>query len=187
MRIIILNLLFLVSNVANALILDANCAATQIEIKTAIEEIKTTEFACLKKMGREDLVKELAPIVDGDLEISCFDDTSFIFGQLAPNAFATLPSDRDFPKIDINQFYDSIVNRSTIFHEMIHLLGYDHDGSTLEMAYACKFACDGSNEDSKRREAAIRICRGDYSSIDDSEYKIDLKKLSDGYNLPSPF
>ena len=130
--------------------------------------------------------KMLTPIIDQDLKIACFDDTSFFFGQLAPNAYATLPGDNDFPKIDINQFYDSVVNRSTIFHEMIHLLGYDHKGETLEMAYACKFACIEGDDESPRKQAAVRICSGKYETVNDPGYQEDLEVLSDGYGLPSP-
>jgi len=194
MKKLIVTSMLLLSSQAFALSIDNSCDDTREKIELAFKNIKTNEFQCLKKLNRLDFANKLAAIIDHgafneqlqekrELEISCFDDTSFMFGQLAPNAYATLPSDKEFPAIDVNRFYNSTINRSTIFHELFHLLGYDHQGETLEIAYACKFACDESEEQSERKLAAMRICSGKYESVDDTEYIKDLKVLSEGYGL----
>lgn len=67
-----------------------------------------------------------------------------------------------------------------IFHEMIHNFGYTHQ-TGLDMSYACETCC--FMDDSKGKQSACNICRGNYEDNMDPKYIRDLARLSRDSNL----
>lgn len=64
--------------------------------------------------------------------------------------------------------------KSTIFHEQLHNLGYLH-GLDLEYPYTCEKCCFPAKKDSvKLKEAACKVCSGNYDSKDDLAYVRDI-------------
>jgi len=77
----------------------------------------------------------------------------------------------DFPHLDLLIQNDGTINTATLFHEMIHFLGYTHNGDTPEMAYACGLTCSMKNliDQDPSIKAAKNICEKNFKS-DEEEY-----------------
>lgn len=63
--------------------------------------------------------------------------------------------------------------KSTIFHEMLHNLGYRH-AESIEFSYGCETCCFGEGESKEAKATACKICTGNYTNEFDSNYLKDF-------------
>lgn len=63
--------------------------------------------------------------------------------------------------------------KKTLFHEQLHNLGYRH-GHDVEYPYACEDCCFADGEDEEVKEAACRVCAGNYQNEVDPKYVRDF-------------
>lgn len=63
--------------------------------------------------------------------------------------------------------------KATIFHEMLHNLGYRHSES-IEFSYACSACCYNNGETKEAKAIACKICTGNYKNELDPKYLEDF-------------
>ena len=125
-------------------------------------------------------------------KIKCISDPNSEKGFLGA---ANLITDSGWPSVEMlspqctsNGGISTDSFKSTLIHEMIHLLGYAH-GETPELAYACEVACDAKFENPttdtgiKGLFAAKKVCSGNYDPAYDQFYKPYLLELPGQGNL----
>lgn len=86
-----------------------------------------------------------------------------------------------FPLNKIQNRNDEIKKiKETIFHETLHNLGFRH-GEDIEFSYGCGACCFENENDASTKDAACKICLGDYKNELDLNYIadfVDFAKLS---------
>ena len=181
-----------------------NCSNKIAGIINSLESTFKNEFKCMKELGehgknRLDLLKSVLKkdwktsvnrfnlfqntvgkwssskmtklATEKPLTIDCFHNRQELgaFGAASP---LTSPA---YPHLDLVPNEYGQVETVTLFHEMLHLLGYNHNGDTTEMAYSCEFACGGMkafvDKDSSVK-AAKKICEQEYKTSDKKYLKM---------------
>jgi hypothetical protein len=103
-------------------------------------------------------------------------------------AYKIKDSKMQHPYISINPTMPKIVGKAskkeleemakTLFHEQFHNIGLKH-GQDIEYAYSCETCCIDSKESKEMKDAACKVCSGNYSSMTDRSYILDLISLGD--------
>jgi hypothetical protein len=91
-------------------------------------------------------------------------------------ALATLPHQQPIPSIKINNSKNREHLDNVILHELFHSIGYAHEISEVEYAYACAECCitEGNGGD---RDLACRLCQRPKDQVRDLDYYNELAKL----------
>jgi hypothetical protein len=72
------------------------------------------------------------------------------------------------------EFIDTLELQKTVFHELLHTLGYRHY-QDIEFSYTCEECCFGDQIDYDSPNC--RICTGGYDGVNDEKYFDDLMLL----------
>lgn len=79
-----------------------------------------------------------------------------------------------YPKKSTNQRAEEIKEvKATIFHEMLHNLGYRHSES-IEFSYGCETCCFDDKVTKEAKAIACKICTGNYTNEFDPNYLSDF-------------
>lgn len=122
--------------------------------------LRSSTMAQIYNIGATDLTYK-------PLTFKCHDDRQVLGAYgIASEIFRN-----DFPHMDIVTNPDGTTDIKTLFHEMLHFLGYTHDGKTTEMAYACDFGCGMRplQDVDPSIKSALNICANEYK-ISDPKY-----------------
>lgn len=129
----------------------------------------------------QSLEYKLFPIDYKPLTINCFNSRNEL-GAFGAASSITAP---DFPHLDLVRLGDGSFSTVTLFHEMLHLLGYTHSGNTTEMAYACEFSCSSMKNflgKDPSIKAAKNICENEFQ-VGSENYIKNFFPLRNGNGL----
>lgn len=92
--------------------------------------------------------------------------------KIAPPYISLNPQDMPDHREDIMS-KDLLDLKDLFFHELIHNVGYNHNTSDIEYAYACSECCF-SKLGLQEKASACKICRGDYKDPFELDYLKDF-------------
>lgn len=178
------------------------------DFKDLVKSSVDIGMQCLDKLAKESPSRmtgalrnsfELSEILKEDkISLVCSDsDKDYDWSSTAAHA-STAPSDKlkgkdighpfialnpSYPKSSGNQRAKENQNiQNTIFHEMLHNLGYRHSES-IEFSYGCGTCCFDKEISTSGKDAACKICAGDYVNELDPNYLSDFVQYGkESYN-----